>query len=88
MSDKVQVLNPVGYPPQITQLGMAERPDTLEGKTVYLVDMRFDDSDRLLRQMQDWFAEHMPQVKSAAAAIHAADPTPLRVGDAVLAGQF
>ena len=64
MSDKVQVLNPVGYPPQITQLGMAERPDTLEGKTVYLVDMRFDDSDRLLRQMQDWFAEHMPQVKT------------------------
>jgi hypothetical protein len=57
-------MNPMGYPPEITQLGMASRPETLEGKTVYLVDCRFDDGDLLLGQMQNWFSEHMPSVKT------------------------
>ena len=61
---KIKVYNPMGYPPQITQLGMAERPETLEGKTVYLVDCRFDDGDILLAQMENWFNEHMPSVKT------------------------
>jgi hypothetical protein len=61
---KIKVFNPMGYPPQITQLGMAERPATLEGKTVYLVDCRFDDGDLLLGQMAAWFNEHMPSVKT------------------------
>ena len=61
---KITVLNPMGYPPEITQLGMAPRPETLEGKTVYLVDCRFDDGDLLLGQMQNWFSEHMPSVKT------------------------
>ncbi len=59
---KIRVLNPMGYPPKITQLGMAPRLDTLDGKTVYLVDVRFDDGDRLLQQMQGWFKENMPTV--------------------------
>ena len=62
--NKIQVYNPMGYPPQITQLGMAERPETLEGKTVYLVDCRFDDSDLFMEQMAAWFNEHMPSVKT------------------------
>ncbi|MFQ5811233.1 MAG: hypothetical protein ACE5JM_16570 [Armatimonadota bacterium] len=56
--------NPMGHPPKITQLGMAPRPESLDGKTVYLVDCRFDDGDLLLGQMQAWFAEHMPQTKT------------------------
>jgi len=60
----MQVLNPQGYPPQITELSLAPRLDTLEGKTVYLVDVRFNDGDRLLQQMQGWFADHMPSVKT------------------------
>jgi len=64
MSNKLTVLNPMGYPPEITQLGMAPRPQSLAGKTVYLVDCRFDDGDRLMLQMQQWFAEHMPDVKT------------------------
>ena len=64
MSKAISVLNPMGYPPQITQLGMAPRLDALEGKMVYLVDCRFDDGDLLLGQMQDWFTEHMPSVKT------------------------
>ena len=61
---QVVAMNPMGYPPQITQLGMAPRLDTLEGKTVYLIDCRFDDSDLLMSQMQAWFAEHMSSVKT------------------------
>ena len=45
MGTKIRVMNPMGYPPKITQLGMAPRLDTLDGKTVYLVDCRFDDGD-------------------------------------------
>ncbi len=56
------VLNPKGYPPKIKQLGMASRPDSLEGRTVYLVDCRFDDGDILMRQMAGWFSDNMPEV--------------------------
>lgn len=64
MAEKIRVYNPMGYPPKITQLGMAPRLDTLDGKTIYLVDCRFDDADLLMQQMAAWFAEHMPKVKT------------------------
>src|SRR5580765_7490824 len=58
------VLNPVGFPPKITPKPMAPRLESLDGKTIYLVDPRFDDSGLFLRQVQDWFAERMPSVKT------------------------
>ncbi len=58
------VLDPTGYPPKIAARTLAPRLDTLNGRTVYLVDCRFDDSDIFLAQMQAWFAEHMPSVKT------------------------
>lgn len=61
---KLSVHNPMGYPPRITRKPLAARLPTLEGKTVYLVDARFDDSELLLREMQGWFADHMPGVKT------------------------
>ncbi len=61
-SKKITVMNPMGYPPKIEQIGMAPRLDSLDGKTVYLVDCRFDDGDILFEQMHDWFRENMPQV--------------------------
>ena len=63
-SEKMTALNPVGFPPKVTRKALAPRLDTLDGKTVYLVDCRFDDSDVFLRQMQAWFAEHMPAVRT------------------------
>ena len=57
----LDVMNPTGYPPQIEPVSMAPRPDTLKGKTIYLVDARFDDSDRFMIQMQRWFEEHLPE---------------------------
>ena len=63
-SARLTVLNPMGYPPRVTPKDMAPRLDTLEGKRVFLVDCRFDDSDLLLKQMQAWFGEHMPGVQA------------------------
>jgi hypothetical protein len=59
---KLTVLDPTGYPPKIAAKPLAPRLDTLNGRTVYLVDCRFDDSDLFLKQMQAWFTEHMPSV--------------------------
>jgi hypothetical protein len=61
---KITVLNPMGYPPEITRKTAAPRLESLDGKTIYLVDARFDDSIELLKQVQAWFAEHMAGVKT------------------------
>ena len=47
MGTKLKVHNPMGYPPQIDQKHLAPRVNDLAGKTVYLVDCRFDDGDIL-----------------------------------------
>jgi hypothetical protein len=59
---RITVLNPMGYPPKVTRKTGAPRLDGLDGKTIYLVDCRFDDSVELLKQVQAWFADHMPSV--------------------------
>ena len=62
--EQISVLNPTGFAPKVVPKELAPRLATLDGKTVYLVDCRFDDSDVFLKQMQAWFAEHMPAVKT------------------------
>jgi hypothetical protein len=64
MAAKITVLNPLGFAPVVTRKELAPRLDTLTGKTVYLVDCRFDDSDVFLEQLRRWFAEHMPAVRT------------------------
>jgi hypothetical protein len=58
------VLNPTGNPPPIERRAMAQRPASLSGKTVYLVDETFDGGDKFLMQMQEWMTAHMPDVKT------------------------
>jgi hypothetical protein len=62
--DRIVVYNPMGYPPKVTAKPLAPRLDTLDGKMVYLVDCRFDDSDVFLKQVQAWLAETMPSVRT------------------------
>ena len=66
MSPTQSALNPMGFPPQIEHLSMAPRLESIAGKTVYLVDCRFDDGDILIGQIQEWFAEQMPEVRTEA----------------------
>jgi hypothetical protein len=68
---KITVLNPMGYPPAITRKTAAPRLESLDGKTIYLVDCRFDDSIELLKQVQAWFAEHMSGVSTKIVSLSA-----------------
>jgi hypothetical protein len=65
------VLSPVGTPPKVTKKQAAPRPESLDGKTVYLVDCRFDDSIELLKQVAVWFAAHMPGVTTKIVSLSA-----------------
>jgi len=60
----ISVLNPTGFPPAIVRKPMAKRPDSLNGRPVYLVDLTFDNGDVFLKEMQKWFAAEMPGVKT------------------------
>ena len=45
-------------------LKMAPRLDSLEGKTVYLVDTGFAGSADFMAEVQNWFTLHRPSVKT------------------------
>jgi hypothetical protein len=60
---KLTVLNPLGTPPPIKLKQMAPRLDTLDGKTIYIVDDGFVGGDNLLLEMVDWFAKNHPKTK-------------------------
>jgi hypothetical protein len=61
---KITGLNPKGTPPSIQLFPLAPRLSTLDGKTIYLVDTGFQGGDILLQQMQKWFQQNMPTVKT------------------------
>jgi hypothetical protein len=60
-AEKITVLNPLGNPPPIKLKNMAPRLNTLEGKTIYLVDDGYIGGDNLLYEMQDWFKANYPK---------------------------
>ena len=64
MADRVTVHDPRGYPPNVTGKRLAPRPESLDGKIVYLVDCLFDNSEVFMDQLQRWFAEHLPSVQT------------------------
>lgn len=61
---KITVLSPRGKPPAIQLKPMAPRLNTLDGKTVYLVNDGYLGTDILLGEMQAWFKTNMPKVKT------------------------
>ncbi len=63
-NEVITVLNPRGQPAPIHLEPMAPRLDTLDGKTVYLIDTRFSGGYSLLQEMINWFAKNMPTVKT------------------------
>ena len=60
MSRMIRVHDPRGYPPEVIGKRLAPRVEELEGKTVYLVDCLFDNSDVFVEQLRQWFGEHLP----------------------------
>ncbi len=62
--EKITVLNPLGTPPPITLKSMAARLDTLDGKTIYIVDDGFVGGDNLLHEIVDWFEKNYPKTNA------------------------
>jgi hypothetical protein len=56
---KVAVINPRGTPPPIRLVPMAPRLDTLDGKTIYVINIGFGDT--FLPEVQKVMAEKYPK---------------------------
>lgn len=62
----IAVLNPAISSQMVERVPLAPRTDTLEGKTIYLVDMQWGGPQAgysVFEEMQKWFARNMPSVK-------------------------
>jgi hypothetical protein len=64
MAEKLTVLNPEGYPPKVTSHGLSQSLDGLQGTTVFLVDVGFENSDNFMLQLQDWLAANEPSIRT------------------------
>jgi hypothetical protein len=64
VAEQLTVLDPRGFPPEVTGKRLANRVDGLDGKTVYLVDCLFDNTEAFMNQLTDWFAQHLPKVNT------------------------
>ena len=77
VGQKLTVLNPEGYPPQVGAKGMAPALETLQGKQVFLVDVGFENSDNFMAQLHGWFEEHEPGIRTEVVRMrdqHSPDP--------------
>lgn len=62
MTQRIHVHDPRGYPPKVVGKRLATRLPALDGKTIYLVDCLFDNSDVFTDQLRQWFGEHLAAV--------------------------
>jgi hypothetical protein len=61
----ITVMNPAIETLYAERVPLTPRIDTLEGKTIYLVDMNYEGFGRtgVLYEMQEWFSNNMPGVE-------------------------
>jgi hypothetical protein len=57
----ITVLNPVGSPSPTPLIPMAPRIDTLDGKTIYIVDVMYPLTHQLFEEIQKVFSERYPR---------------------------
>lgn len=55
---------PGGIRPDPSSVSLAGRLNSLENKTLYLVDIGFGGGYNFMVEIQNWFAENMPSVKT------------------------
>ena len=59
--EKIVVMNPIGMKPSIRQIPMAERPTTLDGKTIYIVDTQFPRTREFVETLVETLKERYPK---------------------------
>jgi hypothetical protein len=62
----ITVLNPAVPTKMAERVPLGPRMKTIEGQTIYLVDMQWGGPDAghsVFEEMQEWFSRHMPSVK-------------------------
>ncbi|MEJ2246088.1 MAG: hypothetical protein P8Y80_08460 [Acidobacteriota bacterium] len=65
-SEKLRVLNPTPPNRMVDRVPLTPRLDTLEGKTIFLVDIGWggpNAAPSIYEEMKAWFAQNMPSVK-------------------------
>lgn len=65
--EPVTIVNPGISAKLAERIPLLPRLDTLEGKTLYMVDVQWGGPDAaysVFEEMQDWFATHMPSVRT------------------------
>ena len=63
---KIRALNPTPPNRMVDRVPLTPRLDTLEGKTIFLVDIGWggrDAAPSIYEEMKAWFAQNMPSVK-------------------------
>ena len=62
----ITVMNPAVVEKLAKRVSLTPRLNTLEGKTIYLVDMNYEGmiGTPVMGEMQAWFAKNMPGVKT------------------------
>jgi hypothetical protein len=60
---KITVLNPLGQPPALKLIPMAPRLDTLEGKTIYIVDTGYPETKPFFDEMASLLSAAYPKTK-------------------------
>ena len=58
---KITVMNPRGIQPPIRLISLAPRLDTLDGKTIYLVDIRYQRSRDFVEELHKVLKERFPK---------------------------
>jgi hypothetical protein len=58
---EITVYNPMGTPPPITLIPQAPRLNTLDGKTVYLINTGYIGTDRFMDEVAKWFKASYPK---------------------------
>jgi hypothetical protein len=65
-SEKITVMNPAIANTMVDMIALTKRLDTLDNKTLYLVDINWGGPDAaysVFEEIKIWFSENMPNVK-------------------------